>query len=262
MAWIKVESSVSRNPKFLKAGPAASWLWLCGLAYCQEGLTDGYIPFEALSLLGVIGQGKTDPRRLAMTLVLCGLWEAVESGGWRVHDYLKHNRSAVEVQDLRTRRAEGGNLGGRPTHNLKGFTEGNLPDKTEHNLPGNPSTATATTTETSPPAEQRQRLAPLVAKRRKDAAFEGPRVYVPQRIHSDFLALRGVGSEGILFAWYEVVSDQWSIGDRKTDEPGADMFLFWKSRYAERWPAAASISARSNGPEWLQNVRKRQQEQS
>ena len=53
MAWLKIESSVARNRKFVQAGPAPSWLWVCSLAYCQEGLTDGYIPREALPYLGV-----------------------------------------------------------------------------------------------------------------------------------------------------------------------------------------------------------------
>ena len=44
MAWVRIESSVARHKKFQQAGPAASWLWLCGLLYCQEGLTDGVIP--------------------------------------------------------------------------------------------------------------------------------------------------------------------------------------------------------------------------
>lgn len=106
MAWIKVESSVSRNRKFVKAGPAPSWLWLCGLAYCQEGLTDGFIPSEAIDYLGV-----RNGRRLAAHLVSAGLWEEVE-GGWQVHDYLKHNRDAASVRDIRRERVEAGAHGG------------------------------------------------------------------------------------------------------------------------------------------------------
>ena len=79
--------------------------------------------------------------------------------------------------------------------------------------------------------------APLVARRRKDAAFEGERVYVPQRIHSDFLTFGR--SEAELYAFYEAVSAAWA-GPRKHDEVGADMFAFWRDRYNERWPKAAA----------------------
>ena len=106
MAWMKVESSVARHRKFVQAGPAASWLWLCGNAYCQEGLTDGFIPCEALEYLGV-----KQPRRLVPALVRAGLWDDVD-GGWRVHDYLDHNKTADEVQRIRSERRAAGARGG------------------------------------------------------------------------------------------------------------------------------------------------------
>ena len=86
MSLVHIETSVARNKKFQQAGPVASWLWVCGLAYCQEGLTDGFIPREALEFLGVKSPGKH-----VDALVRSGLWEARDDG-WRVHDYLKHNK--------------------------------------------------------------------------------------------------------------------------------------------------------------------------
>jgi len=112
MAWLKIESSVARNKKFVKAGPAPSWLWVCGIAYCQEGLTDGFIPKEALPYLGV-----KNSAQLATHLVKAGLWDEAP-GGWRVHDYLDHNRSASDVAAIRAARKDGGKLGGRPKKNL------------------------------------------------------------------------------------------------------------------------------------------------
>ena len=108
MAYIQVEASVRTHKKFLEAGPAPSWLWLCSLAYCQEGLTDGFIPTDALPYLGV-----KNAKQLAERLEKAGLWDKV-NGGWQVHDYLEHNRSASEVADLKARRGGGGKLGGRP----------------------------------------------------------------------------------------------------------------------------------------------------
>ena len=118
MAYVKVECSVPRNRKFVKAGPGPSWLWLCGLAYCQEGHTDGFIPLEAIDYLGC-----RSARNLAKHLVSAGLWDAVDDG-WRVHDYLEHNRSAEQIEALREKRADGGKLGGRPKRNLPN----NLPE--------------------------------------------------------------------------------------------------------------------------------------
>jgi len=107
MAWVRIESSVARHRKFQQAGPAASWLWLCGLAYCQEGLTDGVIPVEALPYLGVKA-----PTKLAAALVTAGLWEAC-TDGWRVHDYLDWNQEASAIRRMHDDRRKAGSDGGR-----------------------------------------------------------------------------------------------------------------------------------------------------
>ena len=107
VAYVKVECSVPRHPKFLKAGPAPAWLWLCGLTYCQDGLTDGFIPDMAIDSLGIT----KNARRLAEHLVTAGLWEKVD-GGWRVHDYLEHNKPAISVREIKDRRKAFGQLGG------------------------------------------------------------------------------------------------------------------------------------------------------
>ena len=110
MSYVRVDSSVPRNRKFLKAGPAASWLWLCGLAYCQEGLTDGLIPREALPTLGVV----KDAEKLAMKLVLARLWDALDdSSGWIVHDYLEHNRSSDTIRQIKDDKRIAGSKGGQ-----------------------------------------------------------------------------------------------------------------------------------------------------
>lgn len=112
MPYMKLETSVARNRKFVKAGPGPSWLWVCGVAYCQDSLTDGFIATEAIDFLGV-----KSARHLVKHLVSAGLWDVVE-GGWQVHDYLEHNRSAADVAVLKAARAAGGKLGGRPSVNL------------------------------------------------------------------------------------------------------------------------------------------------
>lgn len=87
------------HPKFVAAGPQAGWLFVCGLCYSNEHLTDGFIPGCALA---VVGPGIGHARRLAARLVEAGLWHAVE-GGWQVHGYREYQRNADEIRDRRER---------------------------------------------------------------------------------------------------------------------------------------------------------------
>lgn len=136
MAYIQVEASVRTHRKFLEAGPAASWLWLCGMGYCQDGLTDGFIPFQAIDFLGVKG---TTARKLKCVLVSVGLWEDAP-GGWQVHDYLTHNKSQDAINITKGKRSRGGHSGGRPRKETLPVTS-EVSRKVSHdgNLSENPS---------------------------------------------------------------------------------------------------------------------------
>jgi len=105
MAWLKIDDNAPLHRKMLAAGPAACWLWVCGLAYCQRHKTDGHIPLEALPWLGVL-----KPAPMAAVLVRVGLWHADENiGGWLVHDFLDWNASSEERQEksgLKTERQQ------------------------------------------------------------------------------------------------------------------------------------------------------------
>jgi hypothetical protein len=118
MAYIKLLCAVARNRKFIKAGPAPAWLWVLGLMHCQESLTDGFIAEEALPYLGA-----KNAAQLADHLVKAGLWHKVD-GGWEVHDYLEHNRSASQVAELKATKQTSGKLGGRPKKNHNGNHHG------------------------------------------------------------------------------------------------------------------------------------------
>lgn len=113
MAWLQIDDNVPLHRKMLAAGPAACWLWVCGIAYSQRQLTDGFIPDLALPMVGVTGASRA--KKLADTLVSAGLFEAVD-GGYRIHDYHDHNATSEEVREQRARlsqsRAESGRLGG------------------------------------------------------------------------------------------------------------------------------------------------------
>ncbi len=133
MAYVVLESSVRTHRKMLAAGPAACWLWVCGLGHCQEGLTDGHIADAAIDFLGV-----RDARDLAVTLVRVRLWDVAEDG-WIVHDYHEHNKPADEVRRIMRARAEGGKLGGRPKKTLEDNLQGSEVSRKPRNLPRNPS---------------------------------------------------------------------------------------------------------------------------
>lgn len=156
MAHIQVEASVRTHRKFLQAGPAASWLWLCSVGYAQDGLTDGFIPREALAYLGV-----QKPDAMADRLVTVGLWDVVP-GGWKIHHYERHNRTSSEIQAIKARRAHGGrlsgHLGGRPLKEpstkplkvtLEGFSPRNPSGNPQGLSTGNPSGNPISDTDTS-----------------------------------------------------------------------------------------------------------------
>src|SRR3990167_9477031 len=83
MAWVRIHDGALTHPKIVGLPDKAVRLWVWGLCYYQMHLTSGVIPVQAL-----IG-----PTRTAAVLDLARLWEALETGGWRVHGYLEWNDS-------------------------------------------------------------------------------------------------------------------------------------------------------------------------
>lgn len=93
MAWLRIDDRVRTHPKIAMAGPAAAWLWFCGVCYCREHLTDGFIPKAAVVSLAM---NLTNPWRHASRLVEVRLWEEAH-GGFQVHDFLDWNPSKSDV---------------------------------------------------------------------------------------------------------------------------------------------------------------------
>jgi hypothetical protein len=194
VAYLTIETSATRNKKFIKAGPAPSWLWVCGLAYCQEGLTDGFIPTEALPYLGVKNSGQ-----LADHLVKAGLWH-VADGGWQVNDYLEHNRSAYEVSVLKERRGKGGSLGGRPKKTLPETSKVSIPE-----------TLQKTSDETFPVDVDGDAVASVVVKEKENViAFDGQAAF--RKLCALYPAARVNDSQRVSVLFLDVLghSDEWS----------------------------------------------------
>jgi hypothetical protein len=69
MTWIKLDDQIADHPKIVKAGPLASWLYICGLTYCARFLTDGFIPQEQVRRLADV----KNVHELTQKLIAVGL---------------------------------------------------------------------------------------------------------------------------------------------------------------------------------------------
>ena len=83
MTWVKLDDQFPDHPKVEKAGERAAWLFICGLCYCAEHLTDGFIPASKAQRL----TGQAGPR--IEKLLEVGLWEQAD-GGYLVSRYLQY----------------------------------------------------------------------------------------------------------------------------------------------------------------------------
>jgi hypothetical protein len=115
--WFKQMHGFYRHPKTKQAGEDAANLFVRGIDYCTEFLTDGFIPDEALDELS----RKRDVRKHAESLVRVGYWERStdEHGneGWWVHnfhDFHPTKREIEEKRDKDRRRKGGGNRTASP----------------------------------------------------------------------------------------------------------------------------------------------------
>ncbi len=92
MAWVRIHDAAMTHPKILRLSDKAFRLWVWGLTYAQQHLTDGFLP--ALAIPGAFVKSIKD-------LLSVGLWASVETG-YQVHDYLDWNDSRDTVTKKRT----------------------------------------------------------------------------------------------------------------------------------------------------------------
>lgn len=273
--WGRYEIGYIRHPKFLILTGNATALWWEGKNFCDEHLTDGLIPTEALKMFRFRGA-----KSLALLTKSCGLkpdgtpyaplWER-QPAGFRMHDYLEHNDTREKViarQDAanerrmadRQRQAEWRAKNGDRRVTRDGVCDELRDDTRDGNAvchatvtpPTETPTATTTNTQRKPEGRHAARPATLIPRRRLDAAFEGRRVYVPQRAHADFVANRNHSdAERELQDWYLSVDAEWADGRHAASNPGPDMFRFWKARFEERWPTTQMATDRRM-PAWAQ----------
>lgn len=94
MTWVKLDDQFASHPKAIAAGPEPMWLYVAGLCWCAQHLTDGRIPKAAVPMLAAV------KRNSAATLVRVGLW--IDQGDeYEVNDYLDFQPSRDSVESRR-----------------------------------------------------------------------------------------------------------------------------------------------------------------
>lgn len=101
--YIRVHDGMPDHPKVDGLSDGAFRLLITMWCWCSRHLTDGHIPTATWSK-----RGTPKARR---ELVTAGL-AVVTDGGVQMHDYLEHQRSSDEVEELRRKRQEAGRKGG------------------------------------------------------------------------------------------------------------------------------------------------------
>lgn len=103
---IYLDEKITEHPKLLRAGdlvgvhgvPRAFYVFVSGIRYARQHLTDGVLPAAFVRTLN----GETQPDRVVKALISAGLWDKVE-GGYAIHDFLDWNRRASTVKAARRR---------------------------------------------------------------------------------------------------------------------------------------------------------------
>lgn len=98
MPWFRVDDDFALHPKAVAAGNTALGLWVRAGAYAAQYLTEGFVPAQAVTILG--GRPKD-----AKALVAAGLWTVVE-GGYRFHQWDDRQPSKAQVESDRKAAAE------------------------------------------------------------------------------------------------------------------------------------------------------------
>lgn len=106
MAWVRIHDGAMTHPKVVGLSDKAFRLWVWGLSYAQQHLTDGLLLTAAIP---------SRVKRATADLIRVSLWEAHDVG-FKIHDYLDWNDSRdvvmakrdgakTRLQDFREKRA-------------------------------------------------------------------------------------------------------------------------------------------------------------
>lgn len=93
-SYAPLSATYYRDDAVLEAGEKAELLYVRGLSFCAEAVSDGFISDR--QVVAAVGIGMRDANKRAERLVQVGLWERVD-GGYVVRSWLKWNKSAEEI---------------------------------------------------------------------------------------------------------------------------------------------------------------------
>ena len=150
MGWVKLDDGFSRHPKVIPAGPLGMALQVAALCYCNQYLTDGYIPKAVVpSLLPISGIYDENGHEIiwkdiVSTLVELNIWYEVEDG-YQIHDYSDFQPLREEVLKEREQKSEAGKRGGKASAKAraKAKAQADAKAKTKQPLKQNPSTCSS-----------------------------------------------------------------------------------------------------------------------
>lgn len=97
--YVRIDVGMPGHPKIAALSPGTKWTLIELWCWCGQYLTDGFVPAANWNRIGT-------PRE-RNAIVAAGL-AVPEDGGWRMHDYLEHQRSRAEVDEKRAQRVEAG----------------------------------------------------------------------------------------------------------------------------------------------------------
>ncbi len=100
MPWGRLDDKANANPKLRLLSDAAWRMWGCGLIYCQDNLTDGFIPEGMVYEFGVKARNIPAIVQELLGVKIPGkgpLWHR-DTGGYRVHDYHDWNDHSDTVR--------------------------------------------------------------------------------------------------------------------------------------------------------------------
>lgn len=109
--WAKISAKLYLNDKIqmlADENPRAAWLWLNAITYCVDRRTDG--EFTMFAATRHLNARDEDLNALADS----GLIEPTiidGRAGWRIHDFLKSQRSSEEIDELSAKRSAAGRKG-------------------------------------------------------------------------------------------------------------------------------------------------------
>ncbi len=94
--WGKLDDGLWKNEKLLGVSFGARWLYIAGISFCGEQLTDGVITRTMAWKLAVEDE-HSRPQEWIDELVNARLWHCRDDGSFEINDYLEYNPSRAEV---------------------------------------------------------------------------------------------------------------------------------------------------------------------